>query len=225
MARQFGNGMLGKIAVLLSIVLSVFCTIYVIMDMAGKAGKSNQITQISASAEEGKQNADKALRNSEAVRQQFSRQISTLELQNRSLENVVAEMSFQIKNAGINWIKNPKTGNEYCLIPHPLSWQLAQKWAQEHGGNLVMINDQAENDWLVKSFGGQTEYWIGLSDEKAEGNWFWVIGAPAQYFSWQKGEPDNFKNEQHYGIINSRGAGMWNDATAAGPRIGIVERK
>jgi hypothetical protein len=225
MARQFGNGMLGKVVSMLPLILSVFCTVYVIMDIVGKAGTSNQITQIGASAEEGKETAGRALQNSEAVRQQLSRQISTLETQDRKIESVVAEMSFQIKNAGINWIKNPKTGNEYCLIPHPLSWQLAQKWAQEHGGNLVMINDQAENDWLVKTFGGQTEYWIGMTDEKSEGNWFWIIGAPVQYFSWQKGEPDNFKKEQHFGITNSKGAGMWNDATATGPRIGIVERK
>lgn len=225
MARQFGNGMLGKIAVLVSLVLSVFCTIYIIMDMVGKAGRSNEIAQIGTFAEEGKQNAQKALQNSEAIRQQLSRQITTLESQSRTLENIVAEMAAKIKNAGINWIKNPKTGNEYCLIPQPMSWPLAQKWAQEHEGNLVMINDQAENDWLVKTFGGQTEYWIGMSDEKSEGNWFWVIGAPVQYFNWQKGEPDNYKKEQHFGITNSRGPGMWNDAAVAGPKVGIVERK
>ena len=34
------------------------------------------------------------------------------------------------------------------------TWKQAQEQAQSLGGNLVTVNNQAEQDWLVTTFGG-----------------------------------------------------------------------
>lgn len=125
---------------------------------------------------------------------------------------------------------NPLTQSRYSLIPYPLPWHMAKKYAEENGGHLVVIDNQAENEWLVKTFGSNTEYWIGLTDEVTEGQWVWVDGTKAAYFNWGGSEPDNYRNNQHYGIINAKAPhlnqtadGKWNDVPGNEIRIGIIE--
>jgi hypothetical protein len=127
---------------------------------------------------------------------------------------------------------NPLTRSRYSLIPYPLPWHMAKKYAEENGGRLVVIDSQVENEWLVKTFGSNTEYWIGLTDEATEGQWLWVDGKKAEYFNWGGSEPDNYRKNQHYGIINAKAphlnqtvAGKWNDVVANEIRIGIIEYK
>ena len=58
---------------------------------------------------------------------------------------------------------NPTTGNTYHLLSSG-SWSASQSLAEDMGGNLVTVNDPAENDWLLEKFSSDGRHlWIGLS--------------------------------------------------------------
>ncbi|WP_199248851.1 SBBP repeat-containing protein [[Phormidium] sp. ETS-05] len=87
---------------------------------------------------------------------------------------------------------NPANGHQY-ILSEPDTWLGAQNQAEALGGNLVAINDAAENQWLVDTFGRQN-LWIGLTDSeiygKQEGNFQWVNGESVAYTNWAPGEPN-----------------------------------
>jgi len=132
---------------------------------------------------------------------------------------------------GLTWVVHPETRHSYALIPFALPWHAAKAFAESEKGHLVVINDKGENEWLVQTFGDDTEYWTGLTDEAEEGKWKAINGEPVEYFNWAPGEPDNYRKNQHYVMINAKAphlnhtaAGRWNDVPANEPRIGIIER-
>ena len=67
------------------------------------------------------------------------------------------------------------------------------------------------------------EIWLGLSDEKSEGNWTNIYtGEPLHYKLlqqiekndsnyWFDGEPDNRGGVEHHAILNTDQKGKWND--------------
>ncbi len=95
----------------------------------------------------------------------------------------------------------------------------------------MTITSEAENEFLVTTFGEGIEYWIGLNDEKEEGKWVWVTGEPFEYANWAPGEPDNYRQKQHFVIINDtkpdRGhfePGKWNDVFGNEAHLAILEK-
>ncbi len=163
--------------------------------------------------------------------------ISGLQIQNLKLQQQFAALQKKVdapvqKDDNLKWELNPKTRNRYALIPFAQPWYAAKQFAASNGGHLVVINDEEENDWLVKTFGADTEYWTGLTDEAEEGKWTAVNGEEVKYFNWAPPEPDNYRKNQHYVIINSKAPhlnqtdpGKWNDVPGNEVRIGIIEKK
>lgn len=163
--------------------------------------------------------------------------VSSLRIQNLKLQQQLARLQTKIdtsaqQGADLQWRLNPKTRNRYTLIPFALPWHRAKEFAVSNGGHLVVINDKEENDWLVKTFGADTEYWTGLTDEAEEAKWTAVNGEEVKYFNWSPPEPDNYRENQHYVIINSKAPhlnrtepGKWNDVPGNEIRIGIIEKK
>lgn len=90
-------------------------------------------------------------------------------------------------------VVNPANGNTYKLLPQS-SWTDAQAEAVSLGGNLVTINDAAENQWVLDTFGSvngvDRNLWIGLSDAAVEGTFAWADGTPFSYANWADGEPN-----------------------------------
>ncbi|WP_424095602.1 lectin-like protein [Moorena producens] len=82
-------------------------------------------------------------------------------------------------------------GHQYLLTSVAGTWDEAQAEAKRLGGNLVTINDAAEQTWLFNKFGSKELFWIGLTDSSREGNWKWVSGESASYRNWSPGEPNN----------------------------------
>ena len=106
-------------------------------------------------------------------------------------------------------------GNTYRLTSTRLTWEQAQAEAQSLGGNLVTINSQAEQDWLVTTF-GRTELWIGLTDNVTEGQFQWASGETFTYRNWFTGQPDNGGPQGEDYVVMNFGAnfgaaGKWND--------------
>ncbi|MDJ1174874.1 SBBP repeat-containing protein [Roseofilum capinflatum] len=121
---------------------------------------------------------------------------------------------------------NPDTGNQY-LLSQPDTWLGAQEQAQALGGNLVGINSQAENDWLVDTF-GNIPFSIGLTDSEIygqeEGDFAWVNGDEFDYTNWKPGEPNNIiAGNEDFAAINQHVIGQWNDRVETGDYPGIIE--
>jgi Lectin C-type domain len=128
-------------------------------------------------------------------------------------------------------------GHSYDVVSGSLSFDEAVAAANAAGGYLVTVTSQAENDFLVATFGSTPGlFWMGASDAATEDEWRWVTGPEAGTQFWQGGvggsatppfnfarwgstEPNDSANED-YGLIALAGAflpaGEWADANAAG---------
>jgi Ca2+-binding RTX toxin-like protein len=115
-------------------------------------------------------------------------------------------------------------GNTY-LLGTAETWQQAQSQAQSLGGNLVTINNQAEQDWLVSTFGGSEQLWIGFTDEVTQGQFKWASGENSTYTNWYPGEPNGNNGQEDYVGMNYGGAGTWNDYSSTYSQRGIIEIK
>jgi hypothetical protein len=135
---------------------------------------------------------------------------------------------------------NPANGNQYFLTTST-TWTDAQAQAVAAGGNLVTINDAAEQNWLSSVFGTTELFWIGLTDRVTEGVFQWVSGQPVTYTNWAPREPNNYQplrgplrgedyvNMNWHGASRQRGfqENDWNDnpnlVFGRLPARGIVE--
>ncbi len=127
------------------------------------------------------------------------------------------------------WIQNSANGHYYKLTEAMSPWD-AQAQAERWGGNLVTINNAAENDWLAGDSGllgsGVTGVWIGLSDEAAEGTWVWEDGSASTYRNWHSGQPNEGTGNQDHVELRMDWDGEWNDDDgSASAQPGIVERE
>jgi glucose/arabinose dehydrogenase len=122
-------------------------------------------------------------------------------------------------------------GKEYILTSRAQSWEQAQAEAQNRGGNLVTINDAAEETWLKQNFGGTQPKWIGLTDRITEGTFQWVNGETSTYRNWAPGEPNDYTSGgtvpggEDYVAMNWGRNKQWNDYanSETGLYQGIIE--
>ena len=145
-------------------------------------------------------------------------------------------------------IFNPANDHTYYLLA-PESWTASESDAISLGGNLVTINNQAENDWVVSTFGSfggqQLPLWTGFYDptgisqgndghgpgSQHAANFVWVDGTPASFTNWAPegppntgAEPNNFNFIEYYAQILASSdtfgrGGDWNDL----PNVGYPE--
>ena len=139
---------------------------------------------------------------------------------------------------------NPANGHTYYLLSAD-TWNNSEAFAQTLGGNLVTINDAAENQWVFNTFfpmisiSGDPALWIGLSDptlndgsgSQHAADFVWADGESATYRNWVSGEPNNAGGVEYYAAMRSPFdtlPGTWNDLSntgggAAGNVFGVVE--
>lgn len=102
----------------------------------------------------------------------------------------------------------------YLLCSEATDWTSARKFCQKYGGDLVIIETKAENDYLASLKLGS--FWIGLTDTETEGTFKWVNGTPlATTEYWAEGEPNNTgDNENCAGVRQlDDNTTAWNDYT------------
>ncbi len=122
-----------------------------------------------------------------------------------------------------------RNGHYYTTVDGP-KWEQAQSQARQLAGNLVTIEDAAENTFLVESFAGKSGevqgLWIGLNDVASENQWAWASGVDASYRNWFRSEPNGGTNENyvHMWTPNPWGypIGRWNDIDSP-PGRGLVD--
>ncbi|XP_062043233.1 secretory phospholipase A2 receptor [Lepus europaeus] len=85
-----------------------------------------------------------------------------------------------------------------------LSWSEAHSSCQMHGGALLSIVDEAEENFIRKQVSGEAvELWTGLNQLDVNAGWQWSDGTPLSYLNWS---PEiNFEPfvEYHCGTFNS----------------------
>jgi hypothetical protein len=113
-------------------------------------------------------------------------------------------------------------GKFYKVFPRLLSWHQAQQVCLDLGGHLAVVKSEDENQFLMSLMKRHAVgvVWLGATDERVEGSWFWVDGQPLRYRNWNPGQPNNKQNLGHYMIMIAgdtaaitRGAqdGKWHD--------------
>ncbi len=128
------------------------------------------------------------------------------------LPDISARSSFSSTLDAIGvWVVNPENGHAYkkigCKNPNDAIAQAGKEDAY-----LVTINDQTEQNWLEKVFGGSDAF-IGLNDIAEEGQWQWQSGETVVYTNWAKEAlEDNNSKHEDYVILSY---GKWKDI---GPR-------
>jgi hypothetical protein len=107
-------------------------------------------------------------------------------------------------------------GKTYLLTPARGSWTDADSMARGIGGNLIAVNDSAENAFMITNVPDSITAWIGITDHETEGTFKWSNGDPVTFTYWCSGQPDNWLGAQDYGLIHSGGTsgrpGCWDDA-------------
>ena len=129
-------------------------------------------------------------------------------------------------------------GSAYLLTDSTMTWSSAQAYAESLGGNLVTINNAAENQWLKNTFGTTENLFIGFSDAETEGTWKWASGEVADwvwggdntgiYTDWGPNQPDDFNGNQDYAILSHVSApntDKWDDVNSDALFRGIIEIK
>jgi len=116
---------------------------------------------------------------------------------------------------------NPADNHTYYLLDNS-NWTDAANKAIQLGGNLVTINNLAENNLIWNLWGTNRDLWIGLYDPiVGDGNgaqhandFRWVSADPSTYRNWRSGEPNNAVGD-YYAYILAKGlvaeGGAWND--------------
>lgn len=130
-----------------------------------------------------------------------------------------------------NWIEF--RGSFYRLTPEKMPFQEARSWARGRGGDLVAVNSDDEQRFLISIFGDKRPLWLGLTDEEEEGTWRWLNGDALTFQAWQEGEPSGrmifgaFGSRENLGAIMP-GDGRWTDVSPEAMRLignayGVVE--
>jgi hypothetical protein len=120
-------------------------------------------------------------------------------------------------------------GHGYELIPTPTPWHIAKKKADQNGGYLVVITSPEENEFIMELIkkatkGGTCQAWLGLSDEKKEGDWRWINSEKVSFNYWSAGQPDNYNNAENFACFVTRTDGLrWNDHSGDARTANIVE--
>ncbi|WP_013334653.1 putative Ig domain-containing protein [Gloeothece verrucosa] len=130
--------------------------------------------------------------------------------------SLATEITSSIGKGGI---VNPANNHTYFLTNSAI-WTDARTQAQAKGGYLVTINNAAENQFLVDTFGGSEYLWIGLNDATVEGSFQWDNGEPVTYTNWNAGQPDNYLGIEDYAHLNFANAGRWNDLPNSPSQLG-----
>ncbi len=91
-------------------------------------------------------------------------------------------------------------GHNYLFCGSEITWASARSSCQGFGGELVALNDSAENSWVSGFLSVWDWYWHGFSDQSIEGYWQWSNGNAVTYTRWNSGEPNGGYGENCAGF-------------------------
>lgn len=104
-------------------------------------------------------------------------------------------------------------GHYYKLFPDMLTWYEARTRCEQMGGRLVIVNSPDVNSLVARlALDSKVDgVWLGATDRVQEGSWKWVDGQPMKFTFWDAGQPNNFKEVEHYSVLLVKRGGKWWD--------------
>ncbi|XP_065509380.1 C-type lectin domain family 6 member A-like [Caloenas nicobarica] len=124
------------------------------------------------------------------------------------------------QDKGRGWMCCPRgwkrfQGSCYYLSDDMMGWAESKQNCTEMGSHLVVINSEAEQDFLTKDLKQSSKgknYYIGLSAQKV-GQWQWVDQTPLNETAafWRTNEPSNVDAEMCVVIHAIPVIDNWND--------------
>lgn len=103
----------------------------------------------------------------------------------------------------------------YYYCPGPATWADARTFCMQFAADLVVLDDQAEQDFLLgQPLPAAPVVYIGLSDEAVEGTFEWVDGTPLGFMAWGMGEPNDALDGEDCAQLGVP-TGVWNDIACA----------
>ncbi|XP_052405638.1 C-type lectin domain family 4 member E [Carassius gibelio] len=115
------------------------------------------------------------------------KKIHSMIIKNHSLPNYCSDLQEK-------WIR--AQGRFYVLSTDVMDWNSSRQRCQDLGGDLVIINNEDEQEFLSKRVNGISDYhWIGLTDSQTEGMWLWVDNNPLNTSLLWESPPDDWKSE------------------------------
>lgn len=125
------------------------------------------------------------------------------------------EKHFNIPSTAVEF-----NGHYYQVYDNSMTWTEAKEYCEKLGGHLVTITTADEQSFvesIIKN-GTKSCYWLGGTDEEAEGNWKWITGEAFSYTHWGKDMPDNWETENYLMMFREdhpskpgNTFGYWND--------------
>ncbi|XP_051520492.1 C-type lectin domain family 4 member E-like isoform X2 [Myxocyprinus asiaticus] len=120
----------------------------------------------------------------------------------------------------------------YFISVYSMSWLESQSYCKKKGGHLAIIHTAEEQSfiWNLLPRGHWNAYWIGVSDKKAEGDWYWVDGTKLVGGFWEEGEPNNHIDEDcgymvKTEVLSRVATKSWYDAPCFMPWPWICEKE
>lgn len=117
-------------------------------------------------------------------------------------------------------------GHTYAFCPNPALFADARTSCMTLGGDLLKVDDQAEQDFLVATpfpaSAGLGGYFVGLSDQATEGMFVWTDGTAPAVTPWNPGEPNDSGGAEDC-VEMTPGTGVWNDIGCDAPRAYVCE--
>ena len=102
-------------------------------------------------------------------------------------------------------------GHYYKFMFGQYNWNTAKRECERLIGkpHLVTIESQQENRFVNKLVNG-LRIWLGATDKRREGHWEWIDGTPFDYTNWDRGQPNNARDGEHFLVMQGR-RGQWHD--------------
>ncbi|XP_059210475.1 ladderlectin-like [Centropristis striata] len=119
-------------------------------------------------------------------------------------------------------------GRCFLYVPGARNWAQAERNCQSMGANLASVHRADEYHGIQRMIRdvthGYPQPWIGGYDAAVERFWLWSDGTPFRFSYWCRGEPNNYRAQQHCIHINYRGGKCWDDRSCYGHRPSVCAK-
>ncbi|XP_064415036.1 CD209 antigen-like protein E [Latimeria chalumnae] len=155
---------------------------------------TKEVSQMSEMLKQLNMSMDQHTSNNETSYETIRRRIENLRKQvDQWTKSIQADKMQRLECLPRDWLWF--RGSCYYFSNDRMDWSQSKENCTSMGSHLVIITSTEEQDFIEKQL--NKAYWIGLSDQEAEGEWKWVNGTPLNSSTsfWKEGEPNNQDNE------------------------------